>query len=155
MLEKKARKVKVCQEKEGPLKITSRDATSAMTYRRTSAAALAALALTLLCAAFPTVAHAKHKPLRSVKSVAKLERPVPWAAGAHVHSNSTQDTDVLTGVLALDGRYALVLQHQQLPQLAPIKTTFTVRKRRRARERALSLPLAPHPRALGVFRPFF
>ena len=61
------------------------------------------------------------------EKVAKLGRPVPWVGGAHVHGNSTKDSDVIEGVLALDGRFALIVQHDHLPFLAPIKTTFTVR----------------------------
>jgi hypothetical protein len=61
------------------------------------------------------------------EKVAKLGRPVPWVGGDHVHGNSTKDSDVIEGVLALDGRFALIVQHEHLPFLAPIKTTFTVR----------------------------
>lgn len=96
----------------------------------------AAVAL-LLCFLLSGGAHGTRAPLPSVKTVAKLERPVHWVGGAHVHGNRTQDTEVLTGVLSLDGRYGLVVRHDHLPQLAPIKTTFTVRG---APTRTLSLP---------------
>ena len=95
-----------------------------MTERRTSAAGLAVV--TLLPLLLLGACEGKYASLRSVKTLAKLERPVHWVGGAQVHGNATKDTDVFTGVLSLDGRYGLVVQHQTLPQLAPIKTTFTV-----------------------------
>lgn len=134
-----------------------------MTRRRASIAALAVVAVMLLIGACPGAAEGKYASLRSVKSVAKLERPVHWVGGAHVHENATQDTDVFTGVLSVDGRYGLVVQHQSLPQLAPIKTTFTVRllrqsRRDRARHRSSS-PLSSPPLSLLLDRrprpPFF
>lgn len=133
-----------------------------MTERRTSAAASAVVALTMIGVSFPG-AEGKYASLRSVRSVAKLERPVHWVGGAHVHGNRTQDTDVLTGVLSLDGRFGLVVQHQHLPQLAPIKTTFTVRRGRET-ERGLitadvpsllSLPAAPCSRMCAARVVFF
>ena len=39
---------------------------------------------------------------------------------------NTSDTTLTDGVLAFDGRYALIVNHVDLPALAPTYTTFTV-----------------------------
>jgi hypothetical protein len=66
----------------------------------------------------------------SIKQVRRLEVPRHWVGGFDVHGNASgtaeSPTDILDGTLALDGRFALVLQHEILPRLAPVYTTFTV-----------------------------
>ena len=71
---------------------------------------------------------AQHVP--SIKRVTRLEVPRDWVGGFDVHGNASataeSPTDVLEGTIALDGRFALLLQHEILPRLAPVYTTFTV-----------------------------
>jgi len=60
------------------------------------------------------------------KTFARPSRAKAWVPEAHVFANKTRDTDVLDGVLAVDGTYALVVSNDQLPSLAPISSTFTI-----------------------------
>ena len=115
--------------------------------RGSSAGSAAAIAL-LLCVLIHPGADATIAAPRSMnRSMKRLERPVHWVGEAHVLGNSTADaestTEVLRGVVAVDGRFALVVQHEQLPRLAPIKTTFTVSHLTTSDGRPMMASLAP------------
>jgi|AntAceMinimDraft_1070359.scaffolds.fasta_scaffold09759_2 hypothetical protein len=64
------------------------------------------LALTAMVLALCVIpAHGgHHAPLPAVRRMARLERPVHWVGASIVHENKTRDTEVLSGVLSLDGR---------------------------------------------------
>ena len=112
-------------EKNLSSQIALKGARGAMRKMRRGTGWVSALIALLIAAAG---CDAQHVP--SIKSVTRLEVPRDWVGGFDVHGNASataeSPTDVLEGTIALDGRFALLLQHEILPRLAPVYTTFTV-----------------------------
>ena len=112
-------------EKNLSSQIALKGARGAMRKMRRGTGWVSALIALLIAAAG---CDAQHVP--SIKRVTRLEVPRDWVGGFDVHGNASataeSPTDVLEGTIALDGRFALLLQHEILPRLAPVYTTFTV-----------------------------
>jgi TPR repeat protein len=62
----------------------------------------------------------------TVTVVSRLDAPKPWVGEQMVYINETLNTDLIEGTLALGGGFSLVLNHDILPRLAPVKPMFTI-----------------------------
>ena len=97
-----------------------------MARRGWSGLAAAALAATVLLGVVPPSSSAEVTHVPTTKHVTMLQGPKPWVGVRDVHENRTVNTDVVEGVLAVDGRFALVVHDEELPRLAPTEAEFTI-----------------------------
>ena len=116
-----------------------------MARRGWSRLAAAALAATVLLGVVPPSSSAEVTHVPTTKHVTMLQGPKPWVGVRDVHENRTVNTDVVEGVLAVDGRFALVVHDEELLRLAPTAggvhhldvRLFAARARSRAPRRSL------------------